>query len=138
MTTQFTLSQHHDATLRGLINSQPHIEICGLVGGVWQPYPHCAIAHSVTPIRNCNPQPTVRYTLDPTEQIAAMLAFEKKGWEVVAVYHSHPTGLARPSPTDLAEWTLSDALMLIGVPRGDLAAWRIVNGAAQAVEICLI
>ena len=64
-----------------------------------------------------------------------MLDFEKRGWEVVGIYHSHPSGSARPSPTDLAEATFSDAAYLIGVPGGDLRGWRINGGDVQPVQL---
>jgi proteasome lid subunit RPN8/RPN11 len=117
------------------IASGPGIEVCGLVGGLWQPYDRLAIARTVVPIKNVDANPTLRYTMSPRQQVMTMLGFEKSGWEVVGIYHSHPGGVARPSPTDIAEASFPDAVYLIGVPGGDVTAWRINGGGVRAVDL---
>ena len=52
------------------------------------------------PITNAAASPT-RFMFDPLEQLAAEQAIETAGDTVVGVAHSHPTGAATPSTTDV-------------------------------------
>ncbi len=135
MPTTLRLTPDHLARIRAHIASEPQHEVCGLVGGRWRPYPRLAIAATVAPIPNIDPLPQVRYTMQPAAQVRTMAAWAKQGWEVVAIYHSHPLGEAAPSPSDRAEWHYTDALMLIGVPGGALAGWRLRKGTTQPILI---
>jgi proteasome lid subunit RPN8/RPN11 len=73
--------------------------------------------------------------MSPQEQLQTMLAFDRQGWQVVAIYHSHPHGPLQPSPSDLAEWTYPDALCMIGLPTGELGLWQIVRGKVISVTL---
>ena len=42
----------------------------------------------------------VSYRLDPEEQYRIFEDIEARGWELVGIYHSHPTSPAIPSDTD--------------------------------------
>ena len=44
-----------------------------------------------------------RFTMDPRDVLGALLDIEAHGWVLGAIVHSHPSGPATPSPTDLAE-----------------------------------
>lgn len=55
--------------------------------------------------------------MQPPAQIRAMLEIERYGWELLAIYHSHPIiSRFEPSQTDLRENTYPDALMVIIAP----------------------
>jgi proteasome lid subunit RPN8/RPN11 len=112
--------------------SDPLREVCGLLGGYWAVYPRFAFVTSWHPIPNVDPQPETRYRLEPGAQLAVMLKVE-----VVAIYHSHPAGPLWPSPADIAEWAYPDALCIIGLPGGEIGAWRIVGGEVVGVEILM-
>lgn len=56
---------------------------------------------------------TSRFTMDPTEVIAALREIDDRGWCLGAIVHSHPHGPASPSPTDLREARYPQALMVI-------------------------
>ncbi len=43
----------------------------------------------------------VRFEMHPQQQLEAMLDSEEKGLPDLVIYHSHPQGPPRPSPTDL-------------------------------------
>jgi proteasome lid subunit RPN8/RPN11 len=92
----------------------------------------------VQPVDNIDEQPHIRFTMDPQRQLQIILDFEQQKWEVVGIYHSHPQGYARPSATDIAELTYPDAVYLIGVPQGELTAWRIIKGTVQPVLIEIV
>lgn len=133
--SRFYLCHADWQTIRAHINAHPDQEVCGLIGGVWRPFPKIAYGYSVCLIPNIAPQRTVRYQMQPHAQLKAMLGFERQGWQTVGIYHSHPQGEAKPSPTDIAEAAYPDAVYLIGVPQGDLNGWRIVRGAVFGVEM---
>ncbi|GJM42002.1 MAG: peptidase [Ardenticatenaceae bacterium] len=70
-------------------------EGCGLVAG-----DALGRVTAVYPIENSLHSPT-RYQMNPQQQIEAMLDLENKGWQLVAIYHSHPHSQAFPSETDI-------------------------------------
>lgn len=133
--TTLYLTDSHLHLIREHLDSEPDQEVCGLIGGVWQPFDRIAIAKTVIAIPNISETPRVRYYMNPESQIRAMLDFEKDGWELIGVYHSHPRGDPIPSPTDIAESFYPDVIYLIGVPGGHLKAWRIVGDQVTPVTL---
>jgi proteasome lid subunit RPN8/RPN11 len=53
------------------------------------------------------------YEMDPKQQLEAMLNLEEQGWELLAIYHSHPHGPATPSATDVAKAYYPESLHVI-------------------------
>lgn len=88
---------------------------------------------AVYPIENTLHSPTA-YRMDPTQQVQAMLALEERGWQMLAIYHSHPQGPEHPSATDVALAMYPEALHII-VSLQDRAApvVRIFRIAGQDV-----
>jgi proteasome lid subunit RPN8/RPN11 len=82
-------------------------ESCGLLGGNPD-----GIATQFVPCRNTDASPT-SYTLDPQDQISAINRFEDEGWELLAIFHSHPHTAAYPSPTDQRLAFYPDSLYVI-------------------------
>lgn len=88
------------------IQAEYPLEGCGLLAGqegqvVWgTAVPN--ILHSET-----------AYEMDALLQIKAMLEIETQGWELLAIYHSHPQGPETPSATDIAQATYPEAVYLI-------------------------
>lgn len=85
-------------------------ESCGLVAGVrcdqlWE-------AQEIIPVKNVLKNST-RFRMSPQEQLEAFQTIEDNGWELLAIYHSHPSGPPIPSPTDLEEHFYPDTLALI-------------------------
>jgi proteasome lid subunit RPN8/RPN11 len=81
-------------------------ETCGLVAG------RDGRAIRLHPIENIHHSP-VAYEMDPLQQIWAMLAIENEGLDLLAIYHSHPNGPARPSPSDVAQAYYPESAHLI-------------------------
>ncbi len=71
------------------------LEGCGLLAG-----DETGLVTAVYPIDNVLHSPTA-YEMDPKQQIEAMLALEAAGWQLLAIYHSHPQGPEEPSATDI-------------------------------------
>jgi proteasome lid subunit RPN8/RPN11 len=61
---------------------------------------------------------------------------EDDGLEL-AVFHSHPTGSAKPSRTDIANIGLWEGrpYLILSRPTGELLAWTIDKGAAKPLEL---
>ncbi len=67
---------------------------------------------------------------------ALVADLEDDGFEL-AVFHSHPTESAEPSRTDLANVGLWEGrpYLILSRPTGELAAWRIREGAAEPLPL---
>ncbi|VAW31515.1 hypothetical protein MNBD_CHLOROFLEXI01-4652 [hydrothermal vent metagenome] len=72
------------------------LEGCGLLAGDGMGW-----ITAVYPIYNILQSPT-NYEMDPRQQIQVFLNIEANGWQMVAIFHSHPQGPESPSPTDIA------------------------------------
>ena len=75
-----------------------------------------------------------RYNMDLGEVLAALNEMERHGWELGAIYHSHPRSAAEPSETDLAYFFYPDALMVIvslAGPSPELCAYQIGHQGVQ-------
>lgn len=107
-------------------------ETCGLIGG------REGRAERLFPIENIRHSP-VAFEMDPLAQIEAMLAIEADGMEIVAIYHSHPSGPPNPSPTDIAQAYYPDAVYIIislaKVTAPEVNAFTIRDGAVSTVDL---
>ena len=85
-------------------------------------------------LSNAAPSPTA-FTLDPGEHFRALRHAESRGWRLAGVFHSHPGGAARPSPTDVAQALDPDWLyVVVGLeaPSGpEVRAFRIRGGGVE-------
>ena len=106
-------------------------EACGLLAGtggrVTQVYVTENLLHS-----------PVAYEMDPTQQVAAMLALEAAGWDLCGIFHSHPAGPPVPSATDLAQSYYPDAVYVILAPNGSewgLRGFSLASGRAEEVPL---
>jgi proteasome lid subunit RPN8/RPN11 len=85
-------------------------------------------------------QSTVRYRIDDRAHIdlRRVLRTVRPRLEIVGVYHSHPAGDARPSPTDIAEAAYpSWAHVIVGLrPRRPVVrAFAIRHGRAHVLPL---
>jgi proteasome lid subunit RPN8/RPN11 len=111
------LSPADHAALLAQVEAERPNEACGLLGGI------AGEIHRVYPVENICHSPTM-YEMNPTQQVAAFLEIEALGWELSGIYHSHPAGPARPSPTDIAKAYYPDSIYLIISPDSD-GAWQM-------------
>ncbi|MCA9900125.1 MAG: M67 family metallopeptidase [Ardenticatenaceae bacterium] len=82
-------------------------EGCGLVAG-----DEMGRVTAVYPIENSLRSPTA-FQMNPQQQLQTMLALEANGWQLLAIYHSHPHGPETPSVTDVQQAYYPDALSMI-------------------------
>ena len=108
------------------------LEACGILAG------QASQVVRVYPIEN-KLQSATAYEMNPQQQLAAMLEIEARGWEMTAVYHSHPHGPETPSPTDVAQAYYPDTIQIVVslAQRGQptIRAFTIVNGRVDEMEI---
>ena len=69
-------------------------EVCGILAG------RDGVVSRVYHGTNVAASPTVRYEMEPTQQLEIMRELEDEGQQMVAIYHSHPHSQAYPSRTD--------------------------------------
>jgi [CysO sulfur-carrier protein]-S-L-cysteine hydrolase len=77
----------------------------------------------VYPTGNDDASPS-SYTIPPREHYEAVMDAESQGWEIRGSFHSHPSGPARMSATDL-ERALSPGWIYVVVGLGDSRAMSI-------------
>lgn len=109
------MNAHEICLPRKLINQLLHLaqlspdaEVCGLVGADEDGLPSTCY-----PVDNTAANPQIRFSLEPSQQIAAMKQMRDAGQTLFAIYHSHPTAPAVPSATDIEQASYPDALHLI-------------------------
>ncbi len=106
-------------------------EACGLVAGQGKR------SVAVFAVENSLHSP-VRFRMEPRQQLAAQLELMRLGWDLLAIYHSHPAGPPAPSAVDIGEAAYPDAATLIWSPMGEewiCRAFYISEGVVQAIKV---
>lgn len=70
-------------------------ESCGILAG------KNSMPSHIYQVKNTDPNPRIRYLMDPQEQFWIFKNMRHNGLELIAIYHSHPHTEAFPSLTDL-------------------------------------
>ncbi len=114
-----TISSEALETIRIAVAASPDVEVCGLLLGQGD--------HIVRAVACANvaAEPWHRFEIDPAALIAAHRAARGNAVGVLGHYHSHPTGLAQPSPRDAADAAPDGSIWLIA-GGGQVTAWRAV------------
>ena len=110
------ISDEHYAQMESHVVAEAPLEACGLLAGEGK------ASRAAYPIRN-QAQSATRFLMDASQQVAAFVEIEEQGWELLAIYHSHPAGPSGPSQTDLAEALYPDTFQLIW-SRATSGAWQ--------------
>jgi proteasome lid subunit RPN8/RPN11 len=113
------------------VQQQAPEEACGLIAfdrgqRAVKVFPGTNVEHS-----------TIRYRMDSDEVVDALGEMEHRGWELGAIFHSHPETPAEPSNTDLQYAFYPNALMvIISLARKDpeVRAFR-VDGTVREVPV---
>ena len=93
------------------------------------------------PVINIRQSPS-EYEMEPAGQLNAMLDLEQRGWELIAIYHSHPRGPQVPSASDVAQAYYPEAahvivsLMERTLPR--VRAFTIISGQVTEIPFRLV
>ncbi|MBP9502712.1 MAG: M67 family metallopeptidase [Candidatus Promineofilum sp.] len=109
-------------------------EACGLLGG------RDGQATLFIPVEN-DLHSSVAYKMEPRQHVQAMYALDAAGLEIVAIYHSHPGGPARPSATDVAAAHYPDSAQIIvslaDRMRPKIRAYTIRDEQVKAIELTM-
>ncbi len=107
-------------------------EACGLLAG------RDGRAERLYAVENMRHSPTA-YEMEPAQQVRAMIDIEAGGLELLGIFHSHPHGPARPSPSDVAQALYPDAahviISLVDRERPSARAFLIRDGQAREIVI---
>lgn len=106
-------------------------ECCGLVEGVRDD--RIARAFALHPARNLADRDG-RFEIDPQDQFDALRLARAAGRVLVGCYHSHPGGVAEPSPADLAGAGEDNFLWLIAA-EDTLAGFVYCEGGFSGLKI---
>ena len=89
---------------------------------------------AVYPTTNSEQSPT-GYTVPPEQHLAALEDAESHDWELGGVFHSHPTGSARPSMVDVMGALDPEWIYLVVGLAGEPAvrAWRIRDREVEEI-----
>lgn len=116
-------SKRHWQEMLDHVERQLPLEACGLLAGTQDRVTDVILVQN-------NAQSPVRFVMDPYEQLTAFDWMESNGLELLGIFHSHPTGPATASATDIAEaaydvvhliWSREQAIW-------QLRGFRIENG----------
>ena len=117
-------------------------ECCGLLSGAEEA--GIAYVDGIHESENVADEPARRFEIDPALRLRLQRTLRQGGRRVVGIYHSHPTGLAHPSPRDLeAAWEPDLVWLVIGIRKGQVmqSAAHVLTtaeGEARFVEIPLV
>jgi proteasome lid subunit RPN8/RPN11 len=103
-------------------------EACGLMAGL------DGEVLRLYPVENRLHSP-VAYEMEPLQQLQALQQLEDAGWDLLAIYHSHPRGPETPSAHDVAQAYYPDSLNVIislaNPQRPVVRAFSIRDGAVH-------
>ncbi len=125
------LRREHVAAMRAHVAREAPHEACGLVAG------RDGWSQHVYPIPNVAAHPERRYRMDPRAQWRAFQDMDAHGWDLLAIYHSHPCGTPYPSSIDLAE-AAYPVVYLIWAPVGTtwvVRGYRLDRGRGLPVPV---
>lgn len=108
-------------------------ETCGIIGGKDER------AMKIYPLKNVDPEPITRYQGDPQQQLDALREIDDNGWDLLAIYHSHPATQPYPSPTDVARAFYPDSIYLLislmNPEQAKVRAYRIVDEKVSEITV---
>lgn len=92
------LKTEHIQTMQRYVAAQAPLEACGLLAGKHD----SDIVEAVLTVHNAEQSP-VRFRMDAQEQYNAFMWIEAHGFDLIGIFHSHPSGPETVSPTDIDE-----------------------------------
>jgi proteasome lid subunit RPN8/RPN11 len=118
------------ARMRAHVESCLPLEACGLLAG------SASMVKEVVPVTNAA-RSSVRFRMDPIEQLDAFTRIETQGWDLLGIFHSHPAGPDWPSATDIAEAAYRVVQIIWSRSEGIWQAngYWVDNGLVSEVEL---
>lgn len=103
--------------LAGEASAAHPLECCGLLLG------QDKRITAIQPAANIHPDPATHFEIDPQTLINAHREARSGGPQIIGYYHSHPNGLAEPSPTDQDNAARDGRIWAI-VTQAGMTCWR--------------
>jgi proteasome lid subunit RPN8/RPN11 len=94
-----------------------------------------AVAAAFYAVGNMEGSPT-SFTADPLDTIAAHKAAWSLGLDVIAFYHTHPQGRAKPSARDVDSMKSWPIIWVIGSPE-EIRAYKLDRTSGSIIECAL-
>ena len=130
MDRKLLLRQHHWQEMLEHVEGQVPLEACGLLAGKNEQ------VEKVILVRN-QAQSPVRFVMEPYEQLEAFNWIDSQGLELLAIFHSHPSGPESVSITDVEE-AAYEVVYVIWSPnqgRWQARGFWIENGRVSEVSL---
>lgn len=93
------------------------------------------LVNLVLPLPNVHPRPRVAYQAEPQALIGAIQRLEEDDLELLAIYHSHPSGPARYSPTDQQQAFWRVPYVIFALQTGELKAYKLPEGEEVMIVV---
>ena len=106
-------------------------EACGLIGGSG------IIGSLIIPITNILHSPT-QFSMDPIELLRALQNLQLHNLDLLAIFHSHPSGPTFPSQTDIENFLYPGSAVAIWSPAANdwqLSVFWIDNGQFRQIGL---
>jgi proteasome lid subunit RPN8/RPN11 len=135
MRTLLLSRPQQQALLEALDQVYPE-EGCGFMAGRGEQ------VQALYPVENILHSP-VAFEMEPQQQIAALLAMEAAGQQLLAIYHSHPHGPKDPSTSDVARaGNYPDALqVIVSLARRDrpqIGVFHVAEGVVTRAHLLVV
>ncbi len=111
-------------------------ECCGLLAGQIDPEGTARVSHRY-PLINAAENPAVEYLSEKESLKAAYNDMRRRGLDILAVYHSHPSSLALPSARDRALSygpSVVDIIISLAGEAAQPRAWRLSEDSYEEAE----
>ncbi len=105
------------------------LEMVGILAGTKQEL-------QILPLDNIAANPDREFMADPESLLFALKHLRTQNLELLALYHSHPNGPAKPSQTDFLEAKWDVPMLIVDAKNQVIRAWQLETG--QEVLIILI
>ena len=129
-------TSYYEKILKDIQKRYPE-EACGVLLGRRHPKEYQVF--EVHPITNQLHSP-IRYRMEPQEQLKVFNYMDENMLELVAIYHSHPTGPTSVSQTDIEEAFYPEAVYLIFSNTQKFwqsQAFLIQNGEVTEIQVVI-
>jgi proteasome lid subunit RPN8/RPN11 len=133
MNRKLILRQNHWQEMLEHVDRHAPLEACGLLAGKNDE------VEKVIPVRN-QAQSTVRFVMEPYEQLEAFNWMDANGLDLLGIFHSHPTGAETASVTDIKEAAYEVVHIIWSQNHGRWQArgFWIENGSATEVPLQIL
>ena len=87
-----------------------------------------ACIYQILPLENIAPIPQTQFVADPEGVLHALKHLRTQDLELLAFYHSHPNGPAKPSKTDFLEAKWDVPMLILDAKNQVIRAWQLATG----------